>query len=121
MNKKSSKKPTKTQQESDKYHRSIWSMEEDEILLNLINTFGCKWKFISKYFKNKTLLEVYNRYFRINPSIKKGRFSEEEDRKILVLINIYGYNWKKISNEFENRSLKQIRSRCKLLLNKFIM
>jgi len=94
-----------------------WTPKEDSFLINLINILGSKWKFMSKYFPNKSLLQIYNRYFRINPSIKKGRFSEDEDKKILDSINIHGYDWKEIVKCFADRNMKQIRTRYKLHLS----
>ena len=97
---------------------SLWSKEEDELLLNFVNNIGTKWKFISKYFTNKTLLQVYNRYFKINPNIKKGRFTKEEDEKIFELVGKLNYDWFTIAKIFNNRTPKQIRNRYRVFLCK---
>jgi len=97
---------------------SKWTNEEDEFLLKLINNIGSKWKFISKYFPNKTIYQIYNRYFILNPDLKKGKFSPEEDEKLVSLIKIHAYNWTKISKDFLDRSPKQLRSRYINFLSK---
>jgi len=98
-----------------------WTSKEDDLLVNLTNIVGCKWKFISKYFHKKSLSQIYNRYSRINPNIKKGRFTREEDDKLMELIKNHGYDWKKIAKEFKNLTIKQIRTRFKLYLSKNLL
>ena len=88
-----------------------WSQNEDEFLISLTNYFGTKWKFISKCFKNKSLKECYNRYCKINPTVKKGKFSFEEDKLIINFVEENGFLWSKISKILTNRTPKQIRSR----------
>ena len=95
-----------------------WTKEEDVLLYNLVNNIGGKWKFISKYFFNKAIFQIYNRYLKINPNVKKGKFTLEEDKQILELINIYGTNWTKLANFVKNRCAKQIRSRYINVLSK---
>jgi len=88
-----------------------WTKEEDDLLIYITNNIGSKWKFISKYFPKRNIYEVYNRYFRINPSLKKGRFSKEEDEIIIESLKTFGKNWAKIAKLLTNRTSKQIRSR----------
>lgn len=88
-----------------------WTKREDELLISYVEILGNKWKFISKYFPNKTTLQVYNRYLKIDPKIKKGRFSQDEDKLIIEMIQKYGTNWSKISSILKDRSAKQIRYR----------
>jgi len=88
-----------------------WTKEEDSLLINIVNNIGCKWKFISKYFPRRNIYEIYNRYFKINPSLKKGRFTQEEDDQIIEFIRIHGINWAKLARIMNNRTSKQIRSR----------
>jgi len=54
-----------------------WSPEEDELLLNLIDTSGKRWKFIAEQLGNanpRTPAMVRNRYLRI----ERGRFLTEQ-------------------------------------------
>lgn len=95
-----------------------WTKEEDNLLTYLVNVIGCKWKFISKYFRNKTLLNVYNRYRRINPDIKRGHFTPEEDFQIIEMVKTHGFKWSKLADIMKTRSSKQIRARFMFRLDK---
>lgn len=92
--------------------KKTWSSKEDNFLVYLVNNIiGCKWKFISKYFPDKTMMQVYNRYRQINPNIKRGRFTRAEDEQIIELVKINGCNWAKLAAIMQSRSAKQIRAR----------
>lgn len=91
--------------------RTNWTSEEDSFLINMVNSIGCKWKFISKYFPNKSTLQIFNRYRQVNPNIKRGRFTIEEDKKIVQLVKLHGTDWAKLSAIIKTRSAKQIRAR----------
>lgn len=99
-------------------HKS-WTQEEDNLLINIVNNIGSRWKFISKYFPKRNIFEIYNRYFKINPSLKKGRFSKAEDDQIINYIKVFGVDWARLAKIMKNRTSKQIRSRYfnKLHLN----
>ncbi len=89
-----------------------WTLEEDNLLSSLNNKYKRKrWIHISKYFINRSSYECMLRYFKINPNIKKGKWSFEEDRKLMYLIEHFGNNWSFISKIFKNRNHKQVRSR----------
>lgn len=67
-----------------------WSKEEEEVVLELINRYGEKWKLISSKmpskpsnkieFTSKQIRERYLNYLR--PNINKEDFTFEEDLKI---------------------------------------
>lgn len=97
-----------------------WNSEEDKMLTYLVSNVGPKWKFISKYFPNKTVIQIYNRYLKIDPNIKHGRFTKEEDSLIMRLTQQYGNKWPKISSIIKTRSGKQIRYRYLKHLSKKI-
>jgi len=91
---------------------SQWTQEEDQLLLTVQTVHKKnKWKIISKYFPNKKLNEVMLRYYKINPLIKKGKWTLEEDRKLLKPVSMFGRNWALISKVLKNRNHKQVRSR----------
>lgn len=103
--------PSEIKMTKKDHPKKKWTEQEDMLLINITSIIGCKWKFLSKYFPNKTLFQLHQRYIKINPNIKKGRFSEEEDRNIISLIKVYGFNWMKMASIIKNRTSKQIRSR----------
>ncbi len=119
-NKSSERKANNERNPSSKIIDGDWTKKEDELILYLVDTLGCKWRFISKFFPNKSLVQIYNRFFRINPVIKKGRFCKDEDEMILDQVKIIGTDWKKISKIFVNRTAKQLRTRYNLHLKKSI-
>lgn len=91
---------------------SKWSNEEDQILLTLgQKAKRNKWKKCSLMLNNKTSYQCYLRFKKINPNIKKGRWTESEDRQLLELVNIFGKSWSSIAKIMKNRSNKQIRNR----------
>ncbi len=97
---------------TNKLKNTIWSKEEDKILLSLIvKNKRNKWIEISKNFINKSPTKCQLRYLKINPFIKKGRWNPDEDKKLNSLINDFGFSWTFISKFFKNRNPKQIRSR----------
>ena len=95
-----------------KKKRIKWTEDEDKLLLSLVeNGYAGKWRFISNFFPNKTNFDCYIRFGKINPNLKKGKWSNEEDDLIKQLVSEHGYDWAKISFIIKNRSSKQIRSR----------
>jgi len=93
-------------------YKTIWSADEDRILLDLIKTGKTKdWKKISTYFKNKSPIQCSARFKRINPINNKGKWTNEEDEHLLKMIGLYGKNWSKITKHFKSRTGKQMRDR----------
>ena len=89
-----------------------WTKEEDEMLLNSINIDGRKnWKYAATQLKNKTPIQCFYRFRKINPEIKKSKWTNEEDQLLISLHENYGNNWSKISKILMNRGPKQIRDR----------
>ena len=58
-----------------------WSNEEDRQLKALVESYGTKWTFFLIFFKDRTINDLKNRYYRFIRN--KGRDSEPQmDRKI---------------------------------------
>lgn len=90
----------------------IWTTKEDQILLNLIEIDSRKnWKKISSLLNNKTPLQCFYRFRKINPEIKKSKWTKEEDILIISLQEKYGNSWSLFSKTLKNRTPKQIRDR----------
>lgn len=43
-------------------NRNPWTEEEDELLISKYQIYGPKWKLISQYFKNRTNINIKNRF-----------------------------------------------------------
>ncbi len=54
----------------------------------------------------KTLYQCSFRFKKINPNIKKGRWTENEDGKVLYLVNLLGKSWKSLAKIIKNRTNK---------------
>ena len=108
----------KSQKNEIKTIKTEWTCKQDELLLYIINNIGCKWKFISKYFPDKSIFQLYSRYMKINPFIKRSKFTNEEDSKLTELVQIHGFNWAKFSAIFKGRNPKQLRYRFIKYLSK---
>lgn len=92
--------------------QNIWTKEEDKILLCAINQDGRKnWKYIATLLQNKIPIECFYRFRKINPAIKKSKWTVEEDNLLLRLHATHGNNWAKIAKLMKSRGTKQIRDR----------
>ena len=91
---------------------TIWTKEEDKILLKKAKEFNCKkWKEVATFLPGHTSIQCSARFRRIKKGIVKGNWKKEEDEKLLALYKIYGKNWSKIAKEMKTRTGKQIRDR----------
>ena len=59
----------------------------------------------------KTPLECFHRFKKLNDNFYKGKWTKEEDEKLKNLVGKFGKKWKYISTLLGNRSNKQVRNR----------
>lgn len=90
-----------------------WTPEEDEKLLDYINTHGHgNWKTLPKHADlnrcGKSCRLRWANYLR--PDIKRGRFSEEEERLIINLHSTLGNKWSKIATYLPGRTDNEIKN-----------
>lgn len=71
-------KAYKVEQQASLRSRCNWTKEENEKLLDLINTYGKRWTFISRQFVDRSPSNVMNRYQLINDANSRGPWSKEE-------------------------------------------
>ena len=91
---------------------SLFSPEEDDMLRHLAVEFDFDWPRIARLIPNKTPAQVAKRWAcKLDPSIKKTRWSVEEDRKIDQLQQTYGNNWKLIAQHLPGRPPAAVKSR----------
>lgn len=89
---------------------SIWSKEEDDILIVKAKDFGYKnWASVASFIPGRSAIQCSARYKRIHPGLIKGAWNDEEDKELLRLYNYYGKNC--ISKSMPQRTGKQIRDR----------
>ena len=91
---------------------SIWSEEEDKILIEKSKEYGYKnWATVASFIPGRSAIQCSARYKRIQPGLIKGAWTPEEDQELLRLYRYYGKNWSHISKSMPHRTGKQIRDR----------
>lgn len=89
-----------------------WSAEEDALLKRLVYELKFDWETMAKYFPGKIPSQVAKRWInKLDPSIKKLRWTSEEDDTILCMVSRIGRNWKEISKHLEGRPPDAVKSR----------
>ncbi|GLA97374.1 hypothetical protein AtubIFM61612_007976 [Aspergillus tubingensis] len=83
--------------------RRVWSTEEDEKLIALVEQLGdkrgrdSKWTEISKNLPGRTNKDCRKRWFHsLDPKLRKGRWTKEEDEILLAAHRRLGPAWKEI-------------------------
>lgn len=78
-----------------KRQKKIWTSEEDEVLMGLIDRFGpAKWSAIANFMPGRQGKQCRERWHNhLNPSIVKSIWSEEEEWKLFLLHKLYGNKW----------------------------
>ncbi len=112
----SSKKITKIQENQcqaiSKKKRSGWSLQEDDLVLQLVKRYGTKWSAISAHIQGRTNKQIRDRYLHVlSASIKKIKWTEAEDQLILSMFKEIGPQWTKISEFLEARTGLQVKNR----------
>lgn len=83
----------------------------DSRLKELINTLGEDWARLSEFFPDKTPFQIERRWVnKLNPCIKRKKWSEEEDHIVISLVRSIGPNWKEIAKHLEGRPPDLIKS-----------
>ena len=96
-----------------KNHRTRWTREDDEKLVELVKLHGLKkWTMIAAHFKGRTSRNCRERYLNhLNPDTKKGEWTEEEDRLVIELHSKLGNKWSQISKFLPKRTPDMIKNR----------
>src|SRR5581483_6501398 len=84
--------------------RGTWLSGENQILLELVNHHGYKWKFISDVM-NRPESSLRKRYMLL----MNKSWTSEENKKLVDAIKKYKENWDKIMELFPNRELRAIK------------
>jgi hypothetical protein len=106
--------------------KKAWSKEEDLRLVDLVEVYGTNnWDIIAGYIK-RDAKEIQVRFReKLDPRIKRSKFSKEEDELLLSLHKELGNKWGEIAQRMENRSQMMIKNRYysylrkKLLIDKY--
>jgi len=94
------------------YSGHAFTEEEDELLRNVASEMDFDWPRIARLLEGKTPAQVAKRWTsKLDPNIKKSRWTAAEDRHIDQLQAIHGNNWKLIAKELPGRPASAIKSR----------
>ena len=97
--------------ESPAAHKGF-TQEEDEQLRHLAVELNFDWPRIARLFPNKTPSQVARRWTcKLDPNIKKTKWSPLEDREIERLQMVHGNNWKLIAQFLPGRPPAAVKSR----------
>lgn len=97
---------------SSPFTAHTFTAEEDEVLRHAATEMEFDWPRIARLFVNKTPGQVAKRWTcKLDPNIKKSRWTVEEDRMIEQLQMIHGNNWKLIAQCLPGRPAAAIKSR----------
>ena len=98
-----------------------FTRQDDLKIIELLEIYGKNWDLIEKNFTDFTSEMLEERYYnKLDPKLKRTKFTEEEDEKIITLYLKYGNKWKEISCYFYMRFLSIHRSE-KMMQNELIL
>ena len=87
---------------------SAWTEEEDKKLVRLLEEHNNDYNKIMKYFPERTKKSLSCRWWRINPSVKSGKWDQEEDIKLVQWVFDWWYpTIQSAVNIFDNRKQVQ--------------
>ena len=101
--------------------KKFWSGANDKALLSLMEAHGENWAAISQAFNFPfvTPKEVKDRFKnKLNPNLKRGRFSLEEDKIICQVYETFGPKWKEAIKILRNRTENMVKNRFYSYLKK---
>ncbi|KAJ6216216.1 hypothetical protein RDWZM_007373 [Blomia tropicalis] len=92
--------------------RGIWTIEEDNRLMELVTKLGPNWARISEIISKRTYDQCRNRWiYTLCPDFSKECWTFLEDEKLVKFVKKYGKDWPKISKLLKNRNNMQCRKR----------
>ena len=96
--------------------RHHFQKEDDEKLLELINSIGKNWKEIHSKLPSWTERQLRDRYTNyLQPGINNSNWLPWEDQFLLAKVNQIGHKWSHMTSYFNNRSAVNIKNRYSFL------
>eukprot|EP00793_Prasinoderma_coloniale_P005993 PRCOL_00004467-RA len=89
-----------------------WTSAEDKMLAELQGKLGNRWSAVAQHMPGRTGQQCAQRWrHKVNPIIRKDKWTEEEDQKLADLHKEYGNKWAEIARRLEGRTDQQCMGR----------
>ncbi|XP_073022393.1 transcription factor MYB3R-1-like isoform X1 [Primulina eburnea] len=89
-----------------------WSKEEDEIMIELVNTYGPKkWSTIAQHLPGRIGKQCRERWHNhLNPNINKEAWTQDEELALIHAHQIYGNKWAELTKFLPGRTDNAIKN-----------
>lgn len=95
--------------------------QDDLKIISLVDLYGRNWAKIANSFPGFTAEMIEERFkMKLDPKLKRTKFTKEEDEKIIALYLKLGNKWKEISSFFPERNINMVKNRFYSFLKKQI-
>ena len=107
--------------EGQPHKTGIWTEVEDEMLYMWQQRIGNKWTEVARHIPGKTGQQCAQRWrHRVNPDIKRDKWSGKEDALLVRLVEMYGNQWALIARYVPGRTDQQCMGRWRRHLDPMI-
>jgi len=100
--------------------KGSWTKEEDELLVQLVETYGAKsWSMIATHLNGRIGKQCRERWYNhLDPDIRKEPWTEEEDEVICKFYAEHGSKWSELSKILKGRPSNAIKNHWNSTLKK---